>query len=135
MKTLFVKNLHRLKNALKFKNSFVLCFNIALTRNLFLFLWKEGFLLGIKKVSLKSANQSNTYEFLQVFLNYKASKNALHNIKIVSTPTRQIYAKWNHLAKFFQGNEIIIVSTPYGLLTHKECLALRCGGEVLCILS
>jgi len=135
MKKLLIKNLQRLKIASVHASSFAFCSETPLTRRLLFLLSKEKFILGVKKVSLGSLKNSGRHNFFQVFLNLKEKNFSLCNIAIISTPSKPVYLGWRELAGFFQKKEILIVSTSQGILTHKQCLSLKTGGKILCVLG
>ncbi len=56
-------------------------------------------------------------------------------LKRVSTPGGRKYAGASDLRALLHGSSIAIVSTSFGLLTHKDAKAKNVGGEVLCTVS
>lgn len=59
------------------------------------------------------------------------------NIRYVSTPSKKhtISLKALKLLQTALKASIIILSTPYGLITHKEAVKFKTGGIIICVLS
>lgn len=59
------------------------------------------------------------------------------NIRYVSTPSKKhtVTLKALRLLKTAIRASILVLSTPYGLVTHKEAIRLKTGGIIICILS
>jgi small subunit ribosomal protein S8 len=56
----------------------------------------------------------------------------IQHIERVSTPGCRVYSKVAGLKPVLQGMGITILTTSQGLLSDRECLAKKLGGEVLC---
>jgi small subunit ribosomal protein S8 len=57
---------------------------------------------------------------------------AIMGLKRVSRPGRRFYVKHTDLPKVMSGMGISIISTSRGVLTNKQALQERIGGELLC---
>ena len=59
------------------------------------------------------------------------------NIRYVSTPSKKhsVTLKALRLLKTALRASILILSTPYGLVTHTEAIKLKTGGLIMCVLS
>lgn len=67
---------------------------------------------------------------LSVSLSFKKKEPLISDIKLVSKPGLRIYKKCEDLeAK--RGPSIFIVSTPEGVVSSKEAIKKRLGGEVI----
>ena len=72
-------------------------------------------------------------KMLRVFLRYTPDeKSVISGIQRVSSPGRRIYAGSGEIPRVEGGLGTVIVSTPRGLMTHKECRRENVGGEVIC---
>lgn len=91
-------------------------------------LYKEGYINGFRN----SPQDSNT---LEIFLKYSNGKPVLKKINPSSKPGRRIYISVKTLWKLKTSLLTLILSTPKGLLSDKECRKLHQGGEVLCVVS
>jgi small subunit ribosomal protein S8 len=67
---------------------------------------------------------------LTVNLTYKRKQPILMNLKLVSKPGLRIYKSVDDLEKK-QGPSIFVLSTPSGVLSQKEAIQKRAGGEVI----
>lgn len=52
-------------------------------------------------------------------------------VRRISKPGRRVYAKAKDIMKFKRGLGAVVLSTPSGLMTGKDALAKKLGGEVL----
>jgi len=70
---------------------------------------------------------------VEIMLKYQHSKCVFTNIKVVSTPSRRLYANLLKLYKIKDRHpsEIFILSTCYGLKLDIDCLKDRQGGLIL----
>jgi small subunit ribosomal protein S8 len=67
-------------------------------------------------------------------LRYAYKEPVLTNIKLISKPGLRIYKNVSELEKK-KGASILIISTPKGILTHREAIKERIGGEVIAEVS
>lgn len=92
-------------------------------------LLKEGYILSAEKVRSKIG----TFDDLQVALKYgEGKKNAIHVLKRISKPGSRIYVGYVDLKKGRVVRGFRIISTPKGLMTDKEAIKGKLGGEILC---
>ncbi len=66
------------------------------------------------------------------FINVSLSNGNLSDVKVISTPGKRIYYNVNSLKKLRNTVGVTLVSTPKGVLTHKDALKNKVGGEVIC---
>jgi len=81
---------------------------------------KAGFLDSVKK-------EKNS---LSVSLTFKNKQPLLMNVKLISKPGLRVYMKVDEIEKK-KGPTIFLITTPGGVLTSKEAIKLRTGGEVI----
>jgi small subunit ribosomal protein S8 len=81
---------------------------------------KTGFLEDVKKEGDK----------LSVSLVYKKKEPYLMGLKLVSKPGLRIYMKAKDIEKVKRPSTFLI-STPKGILSSKEAVSARLGGEVI----
>lgn len=110
----------RIKNAALARNHEVVVQNTKLIFAVANALKKEGFLHQVK---LEKDN-------LIVRLSYKQKEPVLMDLKLVSKPGLRIYMGVDDLAKL-KGPSTHLLSTPIGIVTTKEALKKRVGGEVI----
>lgn len=70
---------------------------------------------------------------LRVYLKYdKTQQHAIYGIERVSKTGRRIYAKSKDIVPVLNGMGIAILSTSKGVMTDKQAVQEKVGGEVLC---
>jgi len=81
---------------------------------------------------VKSFSKNSTGRMLDVVLNYKSDKTPkISGVQRVSKPSRRIYQKSTEIKPFKYGFGTVIVSTPIGILSNKEAVKQKVGGEIL----
>jgi len=87
----------------------------------------EGFIHAWKKMA------ETTPGLLRIYLKYGDRGEAIiRGIDRVSSPGRRVYRRAEEIKPVFQGTGIVIVSTPKGVLSDRQCRQEKVGGEVLC---
>jgi small subunit ribosomal protein S8 len=91
---------------------------------------QEGYIEGFEVIEQEPQAQ------LRIRLKYKgertAAERAISEIRLVSKPSRRVYAAKDEIPRPLAGMGIAIVSTSQGILSGKEAQARGIGGEVLC---
>lgn len=94
---------------------------------------KTKLIVAVAK-KLKSAGFLNEVKVkgdrLTATLRYVSKKPILIDLKIISRPGLRIYKNANDLESS-RGPSIFIVSTPSGIMTTREAIKKRVGGEVI----
>ena len=81
---------------------------------------------------IKSFSKNSTGKMLEVVLAYKADKSPkITDVQRVSKPSRRVYQKYSEIKPFKYGYGAVIISTPAGILSNKEAVKQKVGGEVL----
>lgn len=111
----------RIKNALLAKKREVEVPGTKLIKEVATVLEKEGVLDEVRKVKGK----------LSVRLVFRKKEPVILGLKLISKPGSRIYWGVDELAKK-RGPSIFILSTPEGILSSKEAIKKRVGGEVIC---
>jgi small subunit ribosomal protein S8 len=110
----------RIKNASMAKNKNVETRLTKKTLAIAESLKKLGFLDEVKK-------EKGT---LKVSLTFKNKRPLIMGLKLVSKPGLRVYIDTFDLAKK-KSPSIFLISTPKGIISSKEALKLRVGGEVI----
>lgn len=110
----------RIKNAVLAKNREVMVDSTKLIKEMANVLKKEGLLQEVKENKGK----------LIVQLAYRRKEPVVLDIKLVSRPGLRVYASVDELEKK-RGPSTYILSTPKGVMTSKEAIKKRLGGEVI----
>ena len=69
---------------------------------------------------------------LRIALKYADGRNAITNMKRISTPGLRRYSNVTELPRVLNGLGVVVVSTSKGLMTDKQAREQRVGGEILC---
>ena len=81
---------------------------------------------------LKSFSKNSTGKMLDVVLNYKADKTPkITDVQRISKPSRRVYQKSSEIKPFKSGFGATIISTPAGILSNREAVKQKVGGEIL----
>jgi len=116
----------RIKNSALAGNKLVEMPYSKVKENLAKILQKEGFLskTEVKEVGAKKE--------LVLTLAEENGKVRLIDVKNISKPGRRVYVKAKGIKLLSRGLGLVIISTPAGLMTHKEAIKGNVGGEVFC---
>lgn len=86
---------------------------------------KAGFLDEVKQQTVEGR------KMLVVSLRYSRRKPALTDVILVSKPSLRIYIEAKEIGKKQGRNAVAILSTNVGILTGKEAMKKKVGGELL----
>jgi len=88
---------------------------------------EQGFIRGYKVMPDRRQGM------LRVYLRYgKDSQPVIRGIRRVSKPGLRVYRAVNKMPEVLNGLGIAIVSSSKGVMTNKDCVRKRCGGEIIC---
>lgn len=90
---------------------------------------KEKFVKSIK------VTEDGVKKNVEVGLLYHSHAPALNEVKIVSKPSIHAYAKKEDVRKGVNRFKTNILSTNQGVMTARDALKKKIGGEVLCTIS
>lgn len=68
---------------------------------------------------------------IEIQLNYEKGVPAFTDVQIVSKPGKREYVSYKDLKAVMSGMGYSILSTPKGIMTHKEAKKNKLGGELL----
>lgn len=89
---------------------------------------REGYLATVDK------KVRNGFPVLSLTL-VAGEKPRFSEVKRISKPSRRMYAGVKEFSGFFRGRGILVLSTPKGILSHREAKKELVGGELLFSLS
>ncbi len=92
-------------------------------------LQEEGFVGSVE--TKKSIVRKTELPFLHVALKYHDGIGAINGVRLVSKPSRRMYAHAHELQNIKSGFGISLVSTSQGVMTGTKARKLGVGGEVL----
>jgi len=89
----------------------------------------KGFISNADKRKRKT--KKSEFDMLAVELKYNDGAGAIEEIKLVSKPSRRMYAGKEDLKPVKNGYGISVVSTSKGIMTGEDARKAGLGGEVL----
>ena len=88
-------------------------------------LQKEGFLEEIK------IDANDGKKTLVATLRFVRRKPVISGVKLISKPSIRSHVKAHEMGKKIRGSSVKILSTNQGIITGKEAISKRIGGELL----
>lgn len=116
--------LTRIRNAAVLKKETVLIPYSKMKSEIAKILMEYGFIKSITKRGRK------VKKFLELGLIFKDNFIKINGLKRISRQGQRIYIKSQEIFK--TGRELIIISTPCGLMGSSEARKRKLGGEVIC---
>ena len=117
--------LTRLRNAIKANHRVVEVPASNLKKEITKVLFEKGYILNYKFVEEGSIKIALKYDPVN-------KVNAIKKLIRVSTPGLRKYTGYKEMPRVLNGLGIAILSTSKGVMTDKEAVAEKIGGEVLC---
>ena len=121
--------LTRLRNAIKAQHRVVEIPSSKLKKEITKILFEQGYILNYKFV--EGENPAGT---IKIALKYDPvdKVSAIKCLTRVSRPGLRQYTGYKDMPRVLNGLGIAIVSTSKGVMTNKEALGQKLGGEVIC---
>lgn len=117
----------RIKNAVLAGDSSVTAPHSKVKESLARILQKQGWVNKIEVVE-----KDGKRDLVLTLGGIKAGAGRSIEVKRISKPGRRVYAKAKDLKVVARGLGTTIISTPSGLMTAREAMAKKLGGEVIC---
>ncbi len=125
--------LTRIRNAQAAGKAVVVVPSSKLKRILADLLVREGWLERMEVRPVAARRGSAAHDELVLSLRYRsAGVPWITSIQRISKPGRRVYVTHDALPRVRGGMGMAILSTPVGVLTHREAKQRGIGGEVLC---
>ena len=121
--------LTRLRNAIMAQHRVVEVPASNLKKEITKILFEKGYILNYKFIEGETPGGT-----IKIALKYDPvdKVNAIKCLKRVSRPGLRQYTGYKDMPRVLNGLGIAILSTSKGIMTNKEALAQKIGGEVLC---
>ncbi|MFN3477957.1 MAG: 30S ribosomal protein S8 [bacterium] len=116
----------RIKNAITRRKEIVIIPGSKFKKSILELLKKEKYILDY---SIEPVNEFS-YDFV-VKLKYYKGKPVINDLIKFSKPGRRIYKPYNQIPKVLSGMGLTIVSTSKGVISHREAIKNKVGGEVI----
>lgn len=123
--------LTRLRNAIKARHRIVEIPASNVKKNITKILFEKGYILNYM------FEERMPQGVIKVALKYDAvsKSSAIKTLKRVSRPGLRKYTGYRTMPRVINGLGVAIISTSKGVITDKEAVELKIGGEVLCYVS
>ncbi len=120
--------LTRLRNAISAKHRVVAVPAYNLKKEITKILFDQGYILNYKFID------EGPQGTIKVALKYNPvnKTNAIKKLIRISSPGLRRYTGYKDMPRVINGLGIAIISTSKGVMTNKEAVAQKVGGEVLC---
>lgn len=120
--------LTRLRNAIRAGHRVVEVPASNLKKEMTRILFEKGYILNYKFI------EDGPQGAIKIALKYDPVNkvNAIKGLERVSTPGLRRYVGYREMPRVLNGLGIAILSTSKGVMTNKEALQEKLGGEVLC---
>jgi len=89
----------------------------------------KGFIESVEKKKRKAKKAE--VAFISLKLKYNEGEDAIKGIKLISKPSRRMYAGKNDLKPVRSGYGLSVVTTPNGVMTGDDAKKAGVGGEVI----
>lgn len=86
---------------------------------------ENGYIEDFKK-------ENNGINGLKIVLKYNNNQPSIISLKRISKPGCRRYASVADLPRVIGGRGVAIVSTSQGIMTNKEAMKRKLGGEIIC---
>ncbi len=94
---------------------------------------EEGYITDYRIYEKQVRPGKEPHKVIRVFLKYTdRGESIIKNIERVSKPGRREYSGVDDLPDVLDGLGVMVVSTPKGVMSDRECRKLQLGGELLC---
>lgn len=114
-----------LKNAQRAKHETVTFAFTQLTQSILEAIKKQGYVLSVEKTG------KDLKKKLIVTLKYENGVPAITDVKRMSKQSKRTYLGYKDIKPVRNGYGIAILSTPQGILSDKESIKSKIGGEIL----
>ncbi len=89
----------------------------------------KGFVAEVEKKKQKA--KKTEFDLIWIKLKYENNAGAISGIKLISKPSRRIYAGKEDLKLVKSGYGISVISTSKGIMTGEEARKAGVGGEII----
>jgi small subunit ribosomal protein S8 len=116
----------RVKNGIKARMAFVAVQHSNIKEGIVKILKDQGYIRDYEVVNLENKKKD-----LKIFLKYKGKTPCIRDFKQISKPSLRVYATCQEIPTVLNGLGVALISTSQGLMTSKEALSSKIGGEVI----
>lgn len=120
----------RIKNAYLVSHSQVLLPYSRMKFDIAKILKNSGYISNFEKKTKKI--KKTEHDYILLTLKYSDGFPAMTDVKIISKPSRRMYAGVKNIKPVRSGHGISIISTSKGIMDSRQAKKDRLGGEVVC---
>ena len=124
--------LTRIRNAQRAGHKIVAVKSSKMTERVLSVLQKEGFIESFEAKAGETLNESSFTVFLKY---YSSGRPMVGSATRVSRPGKRIYVGSEKLPRVHGGLGIAIISTSQGVMSDREALRRKIGGEVIAVVG
>jgi len=137
--TLFLNSYVYLVNHINFLNTQkLLKTKIRFNKKIFLLLKSLNTIGCVSKFNLVKSQKAKSIRLKYIYISVPIYKTTpfFKSIRLISTSSKKHYVSLSAIQLLLNTlkSSIIILSTSYGIITHKEAIAKKTGGLLLCII-
>ena len=120
--------LTRLRNALSAGHRVVEIPASNVKKEITKILFDQGYILSYKFI------KEDKFEVIKIALKYdgESKESVIKEIQRISKPGLRKYAGYKDMPRILNGLGVAIVSTSHGVMTNKQAVKDKVGGELLC---
>ncbi|OGD65464.1 30S ribosomal protein S8 [Candidatus Berkelbacteria bacterium RIFCSPHIGHO2_12_FULL_36_9] len=115
-----------IKNALNNRETEVTASASKIKSEILDILKQQKYILDFKKTSKNNKN------YFLIKLKYDNKKPVISHLKRISKPGLRIYRQYKNIPRPLSGLGMVIISTPKGVMSGKEAVLKKIGGEIIC---
>ncbi|WXB47358.1 MAG: 30S ribosomal protein S8 [Candidatus Shikimatogenerans sp. Tmey] len=119
--------INKIKNAIRIKKKYIFFFYIKYIIKILFILKKEGYIYNFIIIN----NMLLYKRKIKIYLKYINNISVINKIKLISKSSRHIYVKNKNIPIIKNNYGISILSTSKGILTNKNSILYKIGGEYL----
>ncbi|XBT18312.1 MAG: 30S ribosomal protein S8 [Candidatus Shikimatogenerans sp. Tduv] len=119
--------LNKIKIAIKIKKKYIYFTYIKYLIRILFILKKEGYIYNFLIIK----NNNIALRKIKIYLKYLNNESVINSIKVISKPSRRIYVKYKNIPIIKNNYGISILSTSKGILSNKNSIYNKVGGEYL----
>ncbi|XBT18557.1 MAG: uS8 family ribosomal protein [Candidatus Shikimatogenerans sp. Tder] len=119
--------INKIKNAINIKNKYIFFPYIKYIIKILFILKKEGYIYNFIIIN-------NIFFYkrkIKIYLKYINNISVINKIKLISKSSRRVYVKYKNIPIIKNNYGISILSTSKDILTNKNSILYKIGGEYL----
>lgn len=129
----FLNNLDKIRVGLRKKSCSIILCEDPMTLKVVDALWRDGLISGYRIKSFRGLETSKTS--LEMVFKSTLGSSLIRQLSVAPLGCKEISLSCRDISKLQLKTTTVVLSTTKGVLTGRECLKFRLGGNLLCMLS